>query len=61
MKLPSLSQINGGIKLKDDINKLSSCITLDDKWKIYVDENGDLAASYENIPAGTICKKPAVE
>lgn len=58
MKLPSLSQIDGGATIKENVDKLSSSIILDEKWKIYVDENGDLVASYDNKLAGTICKKP---
>lgn len=56
MKLPSLSQIDGGATIKENVDKLSSSIVLDEKWKIYVDENGDLVASYDNKLAGTICK-----
>lgn len=56
MKLPSLSQIDGGVTIKENVDKLSSSIVLDEKWKIYVDENGDLVASYDNKLAGTICK-----
>lgn len=58
MKLPSLSQIDGGATIKENVDKLSSSIVLDEKWKIYVDENGDLVASYDNKLAGTIFKKP---
>ena len=58
MKLPSLSQIANGVTIKEKVDKLSESIILDEKWEIYVDENGDLVASYDNKLAGTICKKP---